>query len=53
MFEIEIQEEVTIQRKKNIKFKNALAIYDDAKKAYKEGEISLEALERIAEELDL
>jgi hypothetical protein len=53
MFEIEMQEEATIQRKKSIKFKNALAIYDDAKKAYEDGEIDLKTLEGIAEELDL
>lgn len=41
------------QKKKVKKFSNDLAIYDDAKKAYEAGEITLEELKAIAETLDL
>ena len=41
------------QQRKVKKFSEDLAIYDDAKKAYEAGEITLEELRAIAETLDL
>lgn len=41
------------QQKKVKKFANDLAIYDDAKKAYEAGEITLGELKAIAKMLDL
>ena len=41
------------QRRKALKFKNDLLIYDDAKQAYEAGEIDEGTFKRIVEQLDL
>lgn len=40
-------------RKKSAEFANALAIWEDAKIAYEQGQITEENLHNIAEQLDL